>query len=231
MSSPARRNFDPEYIRTEFAGLDNSLSKKLRVFVLGGAVMAMEGLKDGTRDIDVLTEDKKNQQILVEGLEKCHYHLLQSQDLSKAYQELSATSLENLDRFRWEIFIKYVAKKLALSRTMANRAVKMYRGKMLSVFRLAKEDLFLLKGMTERERDLEDMFLLAQSGIDYDIVFDECKRQSESDERGNVWEASLNEKLKELENSYGIHVPFRKALEKIAEEKMIDQSSSEREPG
>lgn len=141
--------------------------------------------------------------------------------MSRAYQELSATSLENNDRFRWEIFIKYVAKKIALSETMMSRAVEMYQGKMLSVFSLAKEDLFLLKGMTERERDLEDMFLLAESGIDYDIVFDECKMQSEIDERGNIWEASLNEKLKELENSYGIRVPFRKAIDKIAEEKMI----------
>lgn len=94
-------------------------------------------------------------------------------------------------------------------------------GFFLSVIRIAKEDLFLLKGITERERDLEDMFLLAESGIDYDIVFEECKMQSEIDERGNIWEASLNEKLKELENSYGIRVPFRKALEKVAEDKMI----------
>lgn len=197
------------------------MTKGLSVYVLGGAVMAIEGLKDGTRDIDVLTEDKAAQEILVESLEKCYYYLLQPQDLSKAYQELSATSLENIDRFRWEIFIKYVGKKLALSGTMMSRAIKMYHGKMLTVYRLSKEDLFLLKGMTERDRDLEDMSLLAESGIDYDIVFDECKRQSESDNRGNIWEASLNEKLKELESSYGVRVPFRKALEKIAEEKMI----------
>lgn len=72
MSSSGRRNFDPEYIRKEFAGIDNILSKKLRVYVLGGAVMAIEGLKDGTRDIDVLMEDKMNHEILVQALEKCH---------------------------------------------------------------------------------------------------------------------------------------------------------------
>lgn len=80
---------------------------------------------------------------------------------------------------------------------------------------------FLIKSMTERDRDLEDMSLLARSGLDYNLVFEECKMQSDMSAKGDVWEASLNEKLLELEDKYGITVPFQKELEKNAEEKMV----------
>ena len=47
---------------------------------------------------------------------------------------------------------------------MKQRARKRYTGIKLTVYVLSNEDLFLLKGMTERERDLEDMAILAKSG-------------------------------------------------------------------
>ena len=140
--------------------------------------MAMDGLKPGTKDIDVIVEDKRCHRILVGSLERCDYYLLQPQDLSVPYRELSATALQNLEGFRWEIFIKYVAKKLALTDTMGLRAVKVYSGEELTVFRLSNEDMFLMKGMTERDRDLEDMALIARSDINYDIVLEECMNQS-----------------------------------------------------
>lgn len=221
MIEPARKNFDPKYVSNELDKLDRELTEKLCVYLLGGAVMAIDDLKPGTKDIDVIVEDKKNYRILVSTLKKCGYYLMQDQDLTKEYQKLSATTLENLDKFRWEIFIKYVAKKLVLSDTMKRRAVRMYSGRLLTVFRLSKEDMFLMKSMTERDRDLEDMSLLAKSGIDYNLVFDECKKQTEENTKGDIWEGSLNEKLLELESQYRIFVPFRKRLEKIAEEKML----------
>ena len=103
---------------------------------------------------------------------------------------------------------------------MSRRANIIYSGRELIVFRLSNEDMFLMKGMTERDRDLEDMALIARSGINYDLVFEECKAQSDEDSRGNVWEASLYEKCEELRGKYGIDVPIRKKLMKISEEKI-----------
>lgn len=166
-------------------------------------------------------KDKRCHRILVRSLEKCDYYSLQSQELSVPYRDLSATSLQNIEGFRWEIFIKYVAKKLALTDGMELRAGKIYSGKKLTVFRLSNEDMFLMKGMTKRDRDLEDMALIARSDINYDIVLEECMNQSKRDRRGNIWEASLYEKCEELREKYGIDVSIRKKLKKISEEKMI----------
>lgn len=183
--------------------------------------MAIDNLKPGTRDIDVIVKDIGSHRALSSALEKCRYYMLQPQDLISPYLELSATALQNLDGFRWEIFVHYVAKKLGLTETIEQRGSIFYSGKLLTVFRLSREDIFLLKGMTERDRDLEDMSLLAKSGLNYKQIFDECEKQSDSNVDGHVWEALLNEKMKELERIYAIQVPGRKKLEKIAEQKMI----------
>ena len=183
--------------------------------------MTIAGLKPGTKDIDVIVEDERVHDILVGSLKKCGYHLLNPQLMSKPYNELSATAMENLEGFRWEIFVEYVAKKLALTNSIRLRTTNIFSGEKLTVSRLSNEDMFLMKGMTERDRDLEDMALIARTGIDYKLVLNECVQQSEKDQRGNIWEASLYEKCEELKEKYGIDVPIRKKLRKISENKMI----------
>ena len=221
MIDPDRRNFDREYVTKELRRLDGVLSEELSIYLLGGAVMTIAGLKPGTKDIDVIVEDERAHEILVGSLEKCEYYLLQPQHLSRPYNELSATAMQNLEGFRWEIFAKYVAKKLALTNTIRLRAGKIFSGGELTAFRLSNEDMFLMKGMTERDRDLEDMALIARTGIDYELVLNECMQQSDKDRRGNIWEASLYEKCEELMEKYGIDVPIRKELRKISEDKII----------
>ena len=201
--------------------LDSILSEKLDIYLLGGAVMAIIGLKAGTKDIDVIVEHEKDHRSLISSLEKCRYFVLQPQDLSKPYFELSATALQNCEGFRWEVFVEYVAKKLALTSTVQKRATEIYSGDKLTVFRLSNEDLFLMKAMTERDRDLEDMSILARSGLDYGIILRECTSQSKMDPRGNIWESSLYEKCLELKNVYGIEVPFLKELKKISIRKIM----------
>ncbi len=215
-----RANFDPDYVAKELMRLDNVLIDKLCIYLLGGAVMAINGLKPGTKDIDVIVENERDHRILVCSLKKCEYYVLQTQDLSRPYVELSATAMQNLEGFRLEIFIKYVAKKLSLTDTIKQRAYRIYQGKELTVFCLSNEDMFLMKGMTERDRDLEDMELIARTDIDYNLVLNECVEQSKGDPRGNIWESSLYEKCVELKEKYGIEVPILKKLRKISERKM-----------
>ncbi|OWP57422.1 MAG: hypothetical protein B2I17_00460 [Thermoplasmatales archaeon B_DKE] len=111
---------------------------------------------------------------------------------------------------------------MSLTNTIKKRAVKIFSGEKLIVLRLSNEDMFLMKGMTERDRDLEDMALIARSGIDYNLILNECVEQSEKDIRGNIWESSLYEKCVELRGKYGIDVPIRNKLRKISEDKLIN---------
>lgn len=49
-----RPNFDRQYIENELQKLAATLVEKNTVFVAGGAAMAFYGLKEATRDIDVV---------------------------------------------------------------------------------------------------------------------------------------------------------------------------------
>jgi hypothetical protein len=78
--------------------------------------------------------------------------------------------------------------------------------------------------MTERDRDLEDMAILVRSGLNYDAIIDECIDQSNKDQRGNNWEASLELKCHELKEQYGIEIPFIKKLREISEKRLASGS-------
>ena len=219
MTSESRRDFDPSYVEQELEKIDHALAKKIVVFVTGGAVMALEGLKTGTKDIDIVVETKRTLEMLIKSLKACGYTLLSSEELTKPYAKLSAKVLENSDKFRWDLFLKVVAHKLFLSGNMKKRATQMFSGNQLSVLKLSREDIFLMKGVTDRDRDLDDMFRIALSGIDYKAIYTECTYQS--DKTGRVWESAFYDQCVDLEARYGVQIPFLKKLRKVAEDKAL----------
>jgi len=86
----------------------------------------------------------------------------------------------------------------------------------LEVNLVAPEDIFLFKSMTERAGDLDDMALLAERGLDWQTILDECRSQS----GGVILESFLAVRLQELEEEKSIVSPIRADLEAITEEKL-----------
>jgi hypothetical protein len=218
-----RKEFSPDYIDRELDRLDSVLVNHLTVYVAGGYVMARLGLKPATKDIDVILEDERQFESLVGALKDARYRELTPRMLAKPYLNLSASAvLENADGFRWDVFERVVANKLALTGTMRSRAKPGYRNTRLTLLLLSKEDIFLMKSVTERDRDLEDMFLLGRTGLDYNAVFEECTVQSELTD--SVWESGLYDRCEELDSRYGLKVPFMRKLRMIADEKHVTRA-------
>ena len=103
---------------------------------------------------------------------------------------------------------------------MQRRATSLYQGTRLKVLIESKEDLFLFKGITEREADVDDIRILAQSGLNWTVISQECK--SQSDESGVCWEDALYQNLIDLKAKYSIESPIEKPLRKVAERKIIE---------
>jgi hypothetical protein len=127
--------------------------------------------------------------------------------------------LENQDGFRWDLFVNKVCNALTLSDAMRQRANQLYKGDRLTVLITSKEDLFLFKGITEREADLDDMRILAESGLNWNIINQEC--QSQSDASGVSCEDALYQNLLDLKTKYKIESPIEKPLRTVAEKKII----------
>ncbi len=220
------KSFNPKYVKRELTRIDKTLLKKIKIYVTGGAVMALAGLKIGTKDIDVIVESDRAMNNLVSALLEERYYTVSGARLLPPYEGLSAMVLENKQGFRWDIFLKIVARKLFLSSGMKKRATLMFQGRRLIVYRLSREDIFLLKGVTERDRDLDDMYILSRSGLSYDVIFKECKHQSRKS--GRIWESALFGQCEDLRKKYDVEIPFLMKLRRLAEEKILQSKILER---
>lgn len=214
-----RPNFSREYVEREFSRLDKSLQQELVIYVLGGSCLAFYGLKEATKDIDAVLDSAEHTRQLIESLKSIDYIELLS--LPEVYQKMKASAiLENRDGFRWDVFDRNVCNALFLSDSIRSRSTPLWHGKTLEVFGFAKEDIFLFKSITERNLDLADMRVVAESGIDWDLVLNECKLQS--DKSGIIWETGLYDKVRDLRLAYGIRAPFERQVREIAEDKMME---------
>lgn len=220
------KSFNPKYVKRELTRIDKTLLEKIKIYVTGGAVMALAGLKIGTKDIDVIVESDRAMNNLVSTLLEERYYTVSGARLLPPYEGLSAMVLENKQGFRWDIFLKIVARKLFLSSGMKKRATLMFQGRRLIVYRLSREDIFLLKGVTERDRDLDDMYILSRSGLSYDVIFKECKHQSRKS--GRIWESALFGQCEDLRKKYDVEIPFLMKLRRLAEEKILQSKILER---
>ncbi len=79
---------------------------------------------------------------------------------------------------------------------------------------LTNEDIFLFKAIAGRDDDIEDMNMLVQAGLDYDVVRAELETQIER--LGDDQFATFaNEALVELEERYGVTTPIETRVQEL----------------
>jgi hypothetical protein len=211
--------FDKNYLQREFDKLNAQTKHILTLFLIGGGAMAFYGLKDATKDIDIILTTKDDLNNLKTTLEALGYQEPNPILITRAYNKMQTSAmLENQDGFRWDLFNK-VCNALTLSAAMKQRATSLYKGERLTILIASKEDIFLFKGITEREADLEDIRVLAESGLNWNLINQECQNQSTAS--GVPWENALYQNLLDLKIRYGIESPIEKTLRKTAERKLI----------
>lgn len=192
-----RRSFDKNYLNREFDKLNAITKQLLTLYLIGGGAMAFYGLKVATKDIDIILTSQNDLNNLQTTLKDIGYKEPHPILITRAYNQMQTNALlENQDGFRWDLFLSKVCNALTLSGEMQTRATLLYQGSRLKVLIASKEDLFLFKGITEREADLDDMRILAQSGLNWEIIRQECKSQSEVS--GDCWEDALYQNLIDL---------------------------------
>lgn len=217
------RSFDKKYLQREFSKLASKVRKPVVLFVIGGGGLAFYGLKETTKDIDVVTQNPDELKTLTEALGSLRYSNPSSAVITRPYREMRASAiLENADGFRWDIFDRQVCSALVLSNEMKARATELYCKGPLKVLLASKEDVFLFKGITEREADLDDMRLLAESGLDWSIINQECQNQSVSS--GRLWENALYQRLLDLKEKHKIESPIEKLLRVRVQERLVETS-------
>jgi hypothetical protein len=208
-------------LQQEFDRLASKTSQPVTLFLIGGGGLAFYGLKDATKDIDVIVDNQEELKTLTTALKSLNYKNPDSAVITRAHGRMQANEiLESEDGFRWDIFVRKVCNALTFSEEMKSRAKQLLTKGKLEIQLASKEDLFLFKGVTEREADLDDMRLLAESGLDWNIVRQECQKQSTIS--GVPWEDALYQNLIDLKEKHHIESPIEKQLRTAAATKLIE---------
>lgn len=223
---PSEKYVLPSAYPTLFDDVGKKLPHEMKFYLLGGENMRMKGLKPRTKDCDIIVENDVDFNTLLVAFKDLGYKPLAktkfSQEDWRIYPDKILVHSEN--RSRIDLFTKKIMKDLSLSQKMKETADFIdYGNAKLGLLR--NEYVFLLKAVTSREGDIQDMNALVQKGsmqpkkfyhgkFDWDLVWAELVQQDQINYSRNIAEVVL-ENLDLLAEKTGIKPPFYEKLERL----------------
>jgi len=168
----------------EFLGtFDNWLSESVTVFLLGGSAMTVQGLKDQTEDIDLALGVVSEFEHVFEALQSQGFVVVDEPTESFEGVGKTVELHDESQGLQIDLFEQQVVGKVWITDRMHDRAEEFWSGSNVKAFVLSDEDMFLLKAVSGgdlasgRRRDLEDMRIYAQRGLDYEVILSEIEKQ------------------------------------------------------
>ncbi len=186
------------------------LDNEVKAYLIGGANLILRGLKDATKDIDLVLESTKDFDALIEALKSLEYG--EKVEIDRPYEELEPKAiLERKSYPRWDVFVKEVGGTLWLTSGMKERSEDFEGTGKLNLRTVSPTDIFLFKAVTDRKGDLEDAALIARKEtIDWREMFEEINEQERITERHPSF--AVLDALGLLKERYDIDVPIRNRL-------------------
>ena len=130
--------------------------------------------------------------------------------------------IENIDGFRWDVFVNKVCGGLSFSEDMQKRSKPFKKFSSIRTYLISPEDIFILKSITSRPRDREDMFTLFSHGLNIETIKKEIQKQAKLDE-DKAWLSYFFVGLDELVSEYNIIFPDYNEFLELAEEEMLEK--------
>jgi len=213
--------FGKENPEAFFIECGSALSAPTETYLLGGGAMCFRNQKNATKDVDLLFLDHGSEARFAESLERLGFS--ERKDLEKAYIKMRASGIwgRGTEEIRIDMFVGKVCGALALSEGMRKRAEKLGTFGKLEVRIVSNEDMILFKSVTERPDDTNDIAAVVRSAnIDWNVILDECKKQSEE----RFWYGLLLNKLEELNERHKIYAPITCDVERMYEEAVFKEA-------
>jgi len=205
--------YDSSLLEKTMEQLDEAVGRTLSIYLIGGSAMLQAGSKTATKDIDLVLREKKELDSIISALREIGFIQIETQ--SREELKKTAMHFQNSQGLKFDIFMKNIAGKLEFTESMRHRAVSISKLKHLEIKQLSNEDLFLLKSVSGRDIDLDDMSKLFQSGLDWEVVISELTVQAKV--TGRVWTVIFLDSMYDLEKEYDLHCPRLKEISDLAQ--------------
>ncbi len=157
--------------------IGNKLSEEITIYAIGGTAMMFLGLKDATKDIDLVFTDKKEKQMFIEVAISLGYKKMDSAivyGVQNNRPEMITLGTSHLDLFDLNV-IDFI-----FSENMQRRSTSIHQfGKNLKLKIADKHDIIIMKCATRRMKDEDDIVNIVKnnSPIDWDMILEEIKVQ------------------------------------------------------
>lgn len=199
--------FNKDELDQLLSNAGSRIEMPIKIFMIGGCALSFKGLKEATKDIDIVVTDRKSFNIFDKAMKENGFQPMSEKE-SEFY--ITALAVYRKDNSRIDVFLKQVGKMLFLSKNMVQRAEEYRKYNNLYVYLVSNEDIFLFKMMTSREGDIYDCDRIMRTGMDYNFIYNEIVEQSK--EKGKRWFFWAYENICKLEDHNGIRIPIKNKI-------------------
>lgn len=181
-----------------FQLISDRIGKNIECYAFGGNAMMFYGYKGETKDVDIVFEKEEDRKEIIKAIEEFGYKLWEPFEIymPKKLRDKHRPLVFKREDGRFDLFVGKIFKTL-ISPNMKEDlfAVHDFKGKHnLRVKVLRKEHIVLLKTVTERGRDFEDILTLIkkEKNFDWQYLIDEVLWQTH---HGDSWVLYDTEKM------------------------------------
>jgi hypothetical protein len=196
--------------------LGQVLEHKVEALLIGGAVMLELGLKDATKDIDVVCRSEVDKERLLAAAKALGFEIVGPE---KRHERLGVKRLAVKGGRNLDVFAERISYDFDLSEAMWQRATKIRAFGSLVIRDASLEDIFIMKLIANRPGDAPDCTNLVIAGLDYDAVYREIEAQyrKAGEAKQKIWITYIEEGIARLGDN-DLTIPIGDKISLLASE-------------
>ena len=217
MTSSSDRISRREQIEELFQQLGGRLNKPVSILVIGGAAMMEYGLKDATKDIDLVCRSEEDKEEILRCTREWGYELVWPEE---RHARLGLNRIAVKGGHTLDVFAGNISYDFGLSDAMWERAHKRRAFGKADLRYASPEDIFIMKLIATRPGDAPDCIALVSVGLDFYAIYEEIESQYRKDPEQNklrIWITYVEEGIARLEDN-GLTIPIGDKISLLAYE-------------
>ncbi len=197
----------PAEMDATFSMIGRRLPRSVNAWDIGGGPMVYRGLKAGTKDVDLVVERAEDRDAIIAILVADGYQEFGS---LPEYAGFEGVLLRKPQSLGVDIFVVRIMQKFFLSESMKRRADAPQRFGNLVIHHCSNEDIFLLKSITHRPDDDDDVLALVGTPLDGKVLREEARVQQRR--MGENWPWKIYHALSEIEKRKGVPIAIKSEI-------------------
>lgn len=201
-----------------FSLIGRTLKKRVECYVVGGTAMMFLGLKEITKDIDIVFKERED----YDNFKKTLIYLGAKEPEAKIINPEKVFSILGLGSARFDLFLEHLI-NFKLTDSIISRVREVHEFSNLIIEVVSPEDIILFKSFADREGDRIDVInILKKTNINWHILLEEAEEQTKNSEYFFV--VFLHDFLAGLREDFKVELPkeFTKELRKLAKKSLLE---------